>query len=276
MNRKLEETINIIRSLAIHTNRRELIRKVYLRLTSPTRHERDEAIRWAASHTSDFDLFLDLANEGLQNETRSFARHEYLSSREKLKVLLSKGVDLGGGAHVALLHFLTLRLKPKAVLETGVAAGHSSFAILSALKTNGVGKLYSSDFPYFRINNSLSLIGTVVPQDLKQNWHLYTNGDTANLPQIFADSKSKFQLVHYDSDKRKKSRKSFLKLISPHLDNVHIIIFDDIQDDLSFRDHVLSEKLDYLVFEWEGKYLGCIFSGVNKEQIFSRATLYSI
>jgi hypothetical protein len=32
-------------------------------------------------------------------------------------------------------------------------AGFSSSAILTALKENGEGILYSSDFPYFRIKN---------------------------------------------------------------------------------------------------------------------------
>ena len=43
------------------------------------------------------------------------------------------------------LYSLVRTLKPQTVVETGVANGHSSFVILSALKTNGRGRLVSID-----------------------------------------------------------------------------------------------------------------------------------
>ncbi|MHB8490371.1 MAG: O-methyltransferase [Candidatus Dormibacteria bacterium] len=44
-----------------------------------------------------------------------------------------------------LLYSLLRSLKPKVVLETGVANGHSTFLALSALAANGSGSLYSTD-----------------------------------------------------------------------------------------------------------------------------------
>ena len=70
--------------------------------------------------------------------------------------------NLGGGADYPLLYFLTRYLNPENVLETGVAAGFSSYAILSALQKNRKGTLYSSDFPYLRIKNPERYIGIVV------------------------------------------------------------------------------------------------------------------
>lgn len=274
MKKRLSEVINIVRFLFISNKWRELFKKLYLRVTSPSRAEEFEASEWAASQASDFYSYLSLADKALQEATCLFIETEYSSSQKKSNSLLLKGVDLGGGAHVALLFFLVIRLKPKAVLETGVAAGHSSYAILKAMHLNGFGKLYSSDFPYFRLKNSTSYIGTVVPEELRNDWKLYLDGDASNLPKIFSHSKEKFRLVHYDSDKRRKSRENFIHIVRPHLDQVYVLIFDDIQDDLSFRDFVVGHRLDYLVFKWEGKFVGCIFSGLDKEVLFSEKILH--
>ena len=56
--------------------------------------------------------------------------------------------------------------KPRIVVETGVANGASSTFILSALKKNNFGKLYSIDLP----SKDLLLkeeIGWLVPQSLR-------------------------------------------------------------------------------------------------------------
>ena len=53
---------------------------------------------------------------------------------------LSKlNVTLGGGGSFGLLYFLIRKIKPMNVVETGVAAGWSSLAILRALKKNDKG-----------------------------------------------------------------------------------------------------------------------------------------
>ena len=47
----------------------------------------------------------------------------------------------------SLLYVISRILKPQTVVETGVAAGTSSFGILSALCDNHYGHLYSIDLP---------------------------------------------------------------------------------------------------------------------------------
>ena len=79
---------------------------------------------------------------------------------------------------------MVLIAEPKTILETGVAAGFSSQSFLSALAKNGSGKLYSSDYPYFRIPNPEKYIGIVVDKELQNNWELYIEGDKANLDKI--------------------------------------------------------------------------------------------
>ena len=98
----------------------------------------------------DHKLFIETKNESLKLNV-------YANTRLK-----NIKVKLGGGANDILLYFFVRYYKPKVILETGVAAGFSSLAILKALKKNKYGKLYSSDFPYFRIKNPENYIGILV------------------------------------------------------------------------------------------------------------------
>jgi predicted O-methyltransferase YrrM len=84
-----------------------------------------------------------------------------------------------------LLYIITRALKPRTVVETGVAAGISSAFILMALEANGSGDLYSIDMPGYDtelsrrgvISKSVAELpvnnpGFVIPSDLMRRWHL--------------------------------------------------------------------------------------------------------
>jgi hypothetical protein len=76
-------------------------------------------------------------------------------------------------------------------LETGVAAGYSSCAFLEAMNKNKIGKLFSSDFPYFRIPNPDQYIGILVDKKYKKNWKLFLDGDERNIIKIKKKLKKK-------------------------------------------------------------------------------------
>lgn len=170
------------------------------------------------------------------------------------------GLDLGGGGNYVLLHFLVRKFKPTIVVETGVAAGWSSLAILEALEKNGRGDLYSSDFPYFRLQNPEKYVGIVVDSPvLKMRWNLDVRGDEFALPDIISSlGDKKIDLFHYDSDKSYSGRKFALKVIKNNLSPDCVIVFDDIQDNLHFKDLVEGAHVNYKVVEFQGKYVGII------------------
>jgi len=114
----------------------------------------------------------------LWSEAAAFAENLRKKGATKLAVL---PVKLGGGGRYDLLYFLTRFLRPRVVVETGVAAGYSTQAILKAIQVNGSGCLYSSDFPYFRLDQPEQYIGILVDDDLKANWELFIQGDAKNL-----------------------------------------------------------------------------------------------
>lgn len=237
-----------------------LLAKFRLKLKEIGKDESREARDWAASKSEDTTSFLVKLDSNLQIETNAFVEKIVTESTPTVQQLAQKGIDLGGGGSVTLIYFLCRLLKPNNVLETGVAAGWSSYAILEALSQNEKGSLDSSDLPYFRIENPEQYIAVLVPDKLRNLniWDLQTKGDSENLKKFLIGNK-KYEIVHYDSDKRKVSRLEFLRKIEPWLSNDAVVIMDDIQDNLAFKEYVLSKNLNFRVFEYEGKFIGIIF-----------------
>tara|TARA_Y100000389_G_scaffold120038_1_gene117200 strand:- start:119 stop:892 length:774 start_codon:yes stop_codon:yes gene_type:complete len=168
---------------------------------------------------------------------------------------------LGGAANYLLLYFLVRKFKPSCVVETGVSAGWSSLAILQSLDKNNFGNLYSSDFPYFRLNNPEQYIGFLVKDEkLKKRWHLDISGDKFALPKISKMlGKKKINLFHYDSDKNYSGRDFAIQTLRHHFSQNTIIIFDDIDDNLHFKDFVINENYKYHILEKKkGKYVGIV------------------
>jgi predicted O-methyltransferase YrrM len=165
---------------------------------------------------------------------------------------------LGGGAASELLYFLTILLRPSVILETGVAAGHSSLAFLDALRENGEGTLYSSDFPYFRLPHPERFVGIVVDPILRDRWVLQCEGDSVNVPRFLA-TLGKVDLFHYDSDKSYAGREEVWKLVVPQMAEDGIVVFDDIQDNSHFHDLVQGiDRSVWKVFQHCGKYVGLL------------------
>ena len=135
-----------------------------------------EATEWAKSHVNiTIDEFLLSIDEDLFIETKSNMK---VFEKEALRKLSSIKYDLGGGHNYELLYFFTRKIKPEIIIETGVAAGWTTLAILKAMKINKIGSLYSSDFPYFRFKNPEKYIGFLIDKkNLYPNWFLDTRGD---------------------------------------------------------------------------------------------------
>ena len=136
---------------------------------------------WLIENEISLDNFLKELDNNLWNESNSFEIQILKYSKEKLKNI---NVKLGGGACTKLIYFLVRFLKPKVTIETGVASGMSSLAILKAIEKNKIGKLYSSDFPYFRLKNPEKYIGVLVDKLKYPKWRLEIEGDMLNLKSL--------------------------------------------------------------------------------------------
>jgi hypothetical protein len=246
---------NIVINALKPGNAREMAHKLSLRWRE--RHaqsQRAAVAAWCQAHSTDIQAWASGIDSAAWKEACAFAEDQRRIAEDKLGHL---GVDLGGGGAYHLLYFLTRTLRPKVVVETGVAAGFSSRAFLSALRSNGAGRLLSSDFPYFRLRDPERYVGILVEPELRSNWQPLLKGDRSNLPEIVKQI-GEIDLVHYDSDKSYEGRAFAMRTLGSRLAADGIILFDDIQDNWHFRDII--QKRRFLIFPFEGKWVG-MFGG---------------
>jgi len=229
-----------------------IVKKIFKRFEKNTS---EEAKKWAEENNKhSIDEFFCSIDTPLYEQVKIEIKGIQEFAQNKLSKL---NMPLGGGGNYILLYFLIRKFKSLNIVETGVAAGWTSLAILRAIKKNGKGFLYSSDFPYFRLKNPEKYIGYLAKNDSNEdNWFLDIRGDDVALPKIVKRLENKIDLLHYDSDKSYSGRDNALKILSSKIDSKTIIIFDDIQNNLHFKDYVQKNKKDYRVYKFEGKYIG--------------------
>ena len=120
---------------------------------------------------------------------------------------------IGGGTKFndLILYFLVKSLKPQIFIETGVAAGVSSYFILKAMQENKKGELISIDLPnytnkkgYINKNGELDKtftpkrkgVGWVVPGEFRNRWQLILGDSMKILPKI----NKRIDMFYHDSD----------------------------------------------------------------------------
>ena len=143
-------------------------------------------------------------------------------------------VLMGGTGDIDLLYNLAEHVQANRVIETGVAYGWSSLAILLSLKNRPGTKLISSDMPYAKVGNE-DHVGCVVADELREYWKLIRLPDRQALPKALSEL-GEIDLCHYDSDKSYRGKKWAYPLLWNALRKGGIFVSDDIGDDFAFRD----------------------------------------
>lgn len=206
------------------------------RSTSAVRAELErvmvEARRWCCENAStEEELARDL---GVPEQVPPIAEVHPEAWSCALRSAEACAVKMGGAGHVDLLYHLCVHLRPSSVLETGVAYGWSSLAILLALNDIGRGSLVSIDRPYPGLDNE-KFVGCVVPTALRGRWRLVRRPDRDALPSVLKKSGA-VDLAHYDSDKSYAGRIFAYSLIWKSLNPGGVLISDDVGDNFGFRD----------------------------------------
>jgi predicted O-methyltransferase YrrM len=204
-------------------------------------------------------LPLALAQLGLpRSALRSFAADfpdRWAAARARVEASHGR---MGGGADIDLLYSLCLATEARAVLETGVAFGWSSLAILSALNARDGARLVSIDLPYLGRNVDRQ-VGMAVPDDLRGSWSLHRGADREMLPRAI-EAIAPIDLAHYDSDKSYAGRRWAYRLIWDALRPGGILLSDDVGDNLAFRDFV--EEIDaqavFAAASHQDKFVGLV------------------
>ena len=144
-----------------------------------------------------------------------------------------RGWNDGDRAQAEAVWCLVAHLAPANVLETGVAHGLTSRAILEGLHRNGNGHLWSIDLP--AVDPALHHeIGVAVPQDLRSRWTYVEGTSRRRLPELVRGLQQVDLFVH-DSLHTTRNTCFELDTIWPALRPGGVAVVDDIHRNLGFR-----------------------------------------
>ena len=158
--------------------------------------------------------------------------HPNLFKKAKIEVD-NTPVEMGGSGDLNLLYWVCEHIKATKVIETGVAYGWSSMAILLSLQNRNNSVLISNDMPYLGKNND-HFVGCVVPESLRHNWELLKYADREGIPKAIKIL-GEIDLCHYDSDKSFEGRMWAYPKLWEALRPGGIFISDDIGDNMAFK-----------------------------------------
>lgn len=164
--------------------------------------------------------------------------------------LAEQGIHVAGAADTSVLYSACLALTPSTVLETGVAHGLSSLAILLAMEASGEGRLFSVDMPY-RGSTDDSYVGQAVPAELRDRWTLYRLPDRRGLPRAIAAG-GPFDIVHYDSDKTRAGREFAYPRMWAATRPGGLFLSDDVNDNGAFTEFAAAVGVEPLIWERPG------------------------
>lgn len=217
------------------------------------RKQYHEALTWCNSNKSQIEEIITSFTPKI--EPLFSTSHKGLIDRGK-KIISDLPITMGGAGGIDIIFALTRILRPKKSIETGVAAGWSSLAILKAIEDIKDAILISVDMPYPKMNNE-KYVGCVVPENLRQRWTLIREPDRNGLVKALKLA-GNVDFCHYDSDKSYTGRLWAYRQIWKYLNLGGIIISDDIQDNIAFKEFCAEEKKEPFILEDQNRFIGII------------------
>ena len=175
----------------------------------------------------------------------------------KSNIIRASNADFGGMGDIHLIHDICENIQATHCIETGVAYGWSSEAVLRSISKRK-GSLISVDMPMIG-QDDYHLIGFVVSDVYQKNWSLLRMPDMNGLLKaIKMHGTNQIDFIHYDSDKSYYGRKWSQPIIMNALKENGIFVSDDINDNFAFKDFVEENNLNYHIIEHAGKFVGII------------------
>lgn len=198
-------------------------------LPPPMGRSRAVAEAWAASQASSADKVLAELG-GVQRRVADEFPEEMAAA---LRFEAQAPAQKGWGASVDLIFSACEAIGARNVVETGVAHGFSSLAILLSVGRRG-GHLWSVDMPSPNLRDQRD-VGIVVAEAQRRLWTLERSPDAVGLPRVLADAPA-LDLCHYDSDKAYEGRLLSYPRLWSRLRPGGVFMSDDIGDNTAFRD----------------------------------------
>jgi hypothetical protein len=138
------------------------------------------------------------------------------------------GWDDGDARLVRVAWCLTRHLRPERVLETGVARGLTTRAVLEALRQNARGHLWSVDLPPLLEHELAQETGAAVRDDLCDRWTLVHGSSRRVLPSLVADL-GRIDLFVHDSMHTTRNLRFELERVWPSLAAGGAALIDDVE-----------------------------------------------
>jgi predicted O-methyltransferase YrrM len=178
----------------------------------------------------DSDAFMESCSEYFRVQMTEFLK-EPEAVRIKDQIDKSRSSNPLWSSHNAdddlpsLCYAICRLLRPRVVIETGVANGVTSAFILQALSVNNEGHLWSIDLPPIA---SLQEVGTFIPGDLKEKrWTLLRGRTKRVLPQLLK-SLPQVDLFLHDSAHTARNMAFEFKAVWSKLPPSGVLVSDDI------------------------------------------------
>ncbi len=200
----------------------------------------------------------DLKNEALylQDQLRGFfekLEHESFPSKKKPYPIEYSLNSFSG----IFMYVLCRLLKPEKIVETGIAYGNSSSFILQALNENKKGTLYSIDY-VFRPWETRETIGSAIPTDLRDRWHLVFGPTNKKLKKTLEEL-GEIDIFFHDSLHTYKNMMFEFNTVWQHIKKGGFLLSDDINDNSAFYQFCSSLKLNPIIIgENKKSFLGVL------------------
>jgi hypothetical protein len=158
-----------------------------------------------------------------------------------------------GACDLPLVYSAAMSIGARDMLETGVALGWSSLALLTVAEAHD-GQLVSVDLPYpFLIGQSW--VGCAVPNHLQERWTLLRKADRLGIPSALRQSDG-YDFVHYDSDKSEEGRSWAYPLLWEAVRPGGLMLSDDVGDNAAWADFCSDQELPLIVVRGERSLIG--------------------
>jgi hypothetical protein len=213
----------------------------------PNTHLHSEFVDRMFDSESEYQEYRREFEEGPIAEIRNEALDKY-------DLLTSEEAGMGALSLNAARDYyaITRKLEPNAIIETGVCNGLSTVSILLALQKNGIGELYSIDYP-FRADESLNEFrnetfekyggaaipsdkepGWIIPDELRGQWNLIIGKSQRELPKLITEVGDINMFIH-DSEHSHPCMMFEYELAYEWLEDEGVILSDDITWNNSFE-----------------------------------------
>jgi predicted O-methyltransferase YrrM len=235
-----------------HLATRKLSREHYVKNRTQA-----EARRWCSERAVQGDVAIERLTGGhLDRVENLFPQIVAEAARRAAE----RPSPMGGPGDFDLLYSVAEHLQATRVVETGVAYGWSSLALLLSLKNRPGAKLISTDMP-IPCGNYDEFVGCVVPSDLTSQWLVLRLPDRQALPAAIREARP-LDLCHYDSDKSYEGRMWAYPLVWAALRQGGIFVSDDVEDNVAFRDFSQQVSTEAIVVRKSDPYVGEKFIGL--------------